>query len=271
MSRPDAPLPTFLIIGAQKSATRWLRVNLGQHPEVYAAPSEIMYFSNREWVRERGANWYRTQFTDWAGEPIVGESSPSYMAWQRHPDFVAERVKKLMPHVRLLAILRNPVDRTHSAFIHHVKHGRFSGKSDLMEVVSTSPPERDRLGLIAGGWYAASLKPFKRHFGEQLLVLLHDDLCDAPHNVFDHASRHIGATPGFIPPSLNEIVFSNQFASTGSRPRLGRSQLPLAQRQRLFEFFRDDVRRLEAMIGRDLSMWDPDQTGFAHEIAPVGR
>jgi Sulfotransferase domain len=258
MPEPEPPLPTFLIIGAQKSATRWLRVNLGQHPEVYAAPVEIMYFSNREWVRERGADWYRTLFTGWAGEPIVGESSPSYMAWQRHPDCVAERVKKLIPDVRLLAILRNPVDRAHSALVHHIKQGRFPANTDLVELVGRTPPEKDRWGLIAGGWYAASLKPFKHHFGDQLLVLLHDDLCDEPQSVYDHALRHIGATPGFVPPSLNEIVFSNQLAGAGSRFLPGRTGVSLAPRQRLFEFFRDDVRRLKAMIGRDLSMWDPD-------------
>src|SRR5262245_20945189 len=43
-----APLPNFLIIGAQKSATRWLRSNLAQHPEIYAAPTELSYFNNAE-------------------------------------------------------------------------------------------------------------------------------------------------------------------------------------------------------------------------------
>jgi hypothetical protein len=42
------PLPTFLIIGAQKSATRWLRLNLGLHPAVFAASREIEFFNNRD-------------------------------------------------------------------------------------------------------------------------------------------------------------------------------------------------------------------------------
>ena len=71
-SSREPPLPTFLIIGAQKSATRWLRFNLGLHPDVYVAPSEIEFFNNRNRYNDLGVSWYRAQFEGSAGEPIVG-------------------------------------------------------------------------------------------------------------------------------------------------------------------------------------------------------
>jgi hypothetical protein len=256
-SGPLPPLPTFLIIGAQKSATRWLRVNLGKHPDVYTASREIMYFSNPVLVDEEGPSWYRAQFDGWSGEPIIGEATPSYMAWPRHPHRVAARIKQLLPDVRLIAILRNPIDRAYSAMVHHMREGRLPADSDLVEIVARISPHKDRWGLIGSSRYAANLAPYQRHFGDQLLVLLHDDLCDDPRRVFDQSLRHIGAAPGFIPPSLEAIVHSQQQADPlgGSKPGLRPRQ-----RRQLFEVFRDDIRQLETMIDRDLSIWQPDRS-----------
>ena len=59
------PLPTFLIIGAQKSATRWLRLNLGLHPDVFTSSREIEFFNNGDRFDEDGEAWYRQQFPDY--------------------------------------------------------------------------------------------------------------------------------------------------------------------------------------------------------------
>ena len=155
------PLPTFLIIGAQKSATRWLRLNLGLHPDVFSAPGEIEFFNNGDRFRAEGADWYRAQFSGWSGEPIVGEATPGYMFWRHGPAKVAARVEETIPDVRLIATLRNPIDRAQSAMVHHIEGGVLSGDSSLVDLVKQTPPDRDHLGIIAGGWYAASLEDRK--------------------------------------------------------------------------------------------------------------
>ena len=68
------PLPTFLIVGAQKSATRWLRLNLGLHPAVFTAARELEFFNNGDRYRELGTDWYREQFDGWDGicDPTQG-------------------------------------------------------------------------------------------------------------------------------------------------------------------------------------------------------
>jgi len=248
----QAPLPDFLIIGAQKSATRWLRSNLGQHPDVYAAPSEIEFFNNDERFDDLGASWYRAQFGGWSGEHIVGEATPGYMMWRHDPAVMARRVLATVPDVRLIAILRNPIDRAFSAMVHHQKRERLPAGADLVSLVRSVPPEDDNLGLIAGGWYAKSLQPYVDLFGEQVLVLLHDDLDRDPRGLYTKAASHVGASPGFVPPQLERVRFSNQ------QPAQRRSD-PLTpdERTALWEYFRDDVAELEVMLDRSLAQWAP--------------
>jgi hypothetical protein len=255
MEPPALPLPTFVIIGAQKSATRWLRLNLGLHPDVFTAARELEFFNTGERFRDLGTDWYREQFEGWAGETIVGEATPGYMFWRHRPVVVAERIEETLPGVRLIATLRNPIDRAQSAMVHHIEGGALPSDSVLVDLVKQTPPERDKLGIIAGGWYAASLEPYQERFGDQLLVALHDDVDDDPRGVYDQALRHIGAAPDFVPPEFERVRFSHQ-QRPSSEP--GRRPLTLEERRELWEYFAADVEHLEKMLGRDLSLWDPN-------------
>ncbi|MEJ7583617.1 MAG: hypothetical protein WKF43_05885 [Acidimicrobiales bacterium] len=112
-----------------------------------------------------------------------------------------------------------------------------------------APPEQDWLGLVDGGRYAASLEPFLSRFGDRLLILLHDDIRDGPRSGYEQALDHIGATGGYLPPGLADVVSSNlQGGEAGPA-------ISAEDRAQLFELFSEDVARLETMIGRDLSMW----------------
>jgi hypothetical protein len=248
------PLPTFLIIGAQKSATRWLRLNLGLHPAVFTAARELEFFNNGPRYRDEGTDWYRAQFDGWAGEAIIGEATPGYMFWRHRPAVVSERIEETLPDIRLIATLRNPIDRAQSAMVHHIEYGALPRDSVLVDLVKTTPPEKDRLGIIAGGWYAASLEPYYQRFGDRLLVVLHDDVDDDARGVYDSALRHVGASTDFVPPEFERVRFSLQ-QNASSEP--GRRPLTLAERRELWEYFAADVAQLEQLIGRDLSFWDP--------------
>lgn len=248
------PLPTFLIIGAQKSATRWLRVNLGQHPQIFAAAEECQFFSNDLFFKGRSVGWYRRRFEEWAGQPFVGEATPGYMMWRHHPDVMVSRIAQLIPDVRLIAILRNPIDRAQSAMVHHIRRGRIAADARLVDLVREVPPEKHRLGLVAGGWYAASLQPYRERFGDQLLIQLHDDIKSSGIEIYREAVRHVGAPDDYVPPGLAEVQFSNQ-----TKPRVEQPPLSSEERCELFEYFREDIRQLEDLMGRDLSHWDPDR------------
>jgi hypothetical protein len=248
----EPPLPTFIIIGAQKSATRWLRQNLGRHPDIFTVRREVKYFNHPKRVDLLGAEWYRAQFEGWAGEPVTGEATPGYMMLGHRPPEVASRIKATVPDVRLIALLRNPVDRAYSAFVHHQREERIHPRAQLVDTVRSCEPEDDWMGIVAGGWYAASLGPFLDLFGEHLLVLLHDEIASKPRQVYARAACHVGASPDFAPPTLAEVIFSNRGEGGAA---VGVSA---AERRELFDaYFREDVDRLERMLGRDLSMWRP--------------
>jgi hypothetical protein len=248
------PLPTFIVIGAQKCATRWLRINLGQHPDIYTAPSEMHFWNNGNRVENLGTDWYREQFEGWNGEPIVGEATPGYMIWRHHPDRVAERMKQHHPDAKLIAILRNPVDRAQSAMMHHIRRERIPSGSRLVDIVrERRPPETDWFCLVAGGWYAASLGPFIEQYGDQVLVLFHDEVATDPVRPYQRALQHVGANADFVPDDIERVVFSNQGGRAGRR-----NQLTSDDRVELWEYFRDDVARLEQILGIDLSRWSPD-------------
>jgi hypothetical protein len=164
-----------------------------------------------------------------------------------------------LPDLRLIAILRNPVDRAQSAMLHHMRRGRLPTGSRLVDVVrERRPPQTDWFCLVSGGWYAASLHPFVERFGDRLLVLFQDDVGTDPAQPYRRALEHVGASPDFEPPSLSRIVFSNRRARSARN-----SPLTIDDRVEMWDYFRDDVARLEQMLGTDLSRWAPDVTATA--------
>jgi hypothetical protein len=95
-----------------------------------------------------------------------------------------------------------------------------------------------------------------------LLILLYDDLERNPAAVYTRALRHIGADPTFRPEGLESVVFSNR--TRGDDEHV----LTLKERRVLYEYFRDDIRRLQKIMGRKLRMWDPDHRAEANPVQP---
>jgi Sulfotransferase domain len=252
------PLPTFIIIGAQKSATRWLRYNLGLHPDVFTARQEVKFFNHPKRMQALGLDWYRDQFSGWDGQPITGEATPGYMILRHGPDAVAERMQQTVPDVRLIALLRNPVDRANSALLHHIRQERVHPSTRLIDLVRRRAPEHEWMAIVSGGLYAASLEPFLRRFDQQLLVLLHDGIAADPRPVFQRALLHVGASEAFLPPSANTAVDRHE----PDRVHVVSSE----ERLEIFELFREDVDRLEQMFDLDLSIWKP---GAVTARAPI--
>ncbi|MBA3426416.1 MAG: sulfotransferase [Rubrobacter sp.] len=126
-------LPDFLIIGAQKAGTTFLYYLLCQHP--YVAPTsekELHFFDSQKF--NKGEGWYRSNFPPPTSENghkvITGEASPYYIY---HP-LAARRAAQVVPHARLIVLLRNPVDRAYSDYQNRLREGNeFLGFEEAIE------------------------------------------------------------------------------------------------------------------------------------------
>ena len=247
-------LPSFLVIGAARSGTSTLFYYLHHHPHVARpATKEIHFFDDNY---RRGLGWYRSFFSRSGGGLITGEATPYYLF---HPA-VPERVAATLPEVRLIALLRNPVDRAYS----HYRKMHRDGKEQLSFEEALDAEERriageeDRLlaepgyrsrqlhrhAYVARGLYADQLERWFAHFPrEQLLVLRAEDFFTRPQDVYAETLAFVGLDP-FDP---------GEFGARNPAPR--RSLRP-ALRARLEERFAEPNERLARLLGTDL-WWKP--------------
>lgn len=191
-------LPRFLIVGAMRCGTTALARMTGAHPNVFIPPAKELHFFDHRWAR--GVEWYERQFAAAMHEGVVGEATPGYL----YCGTCSERIAEVLPTVRLIAILRNPVDRAYSHYWHNRRRGiePRSFEEALAAERKTGPSvasrEPERYAYLAKGAYVAQLRRYERHFAcEQLLVLLNRDLDLDPHAALRTVWEHVGAdTPG---------------------------------------------------------------------------
>lgn len=263
MAPKELVFPDFLIIGAERCATRWLRFNLDQHPDIYLPPKDLNFFSDGEAVNRRGSlKAYSAMFDGRMDETILGESSPSYLSWNHVPVDTSQRIKKYLPDVRLIALVREPVDRTYSALLHQIKLGNLPPDADLFQMVSDGDPALKEYSLIGNSNYGSMLFPYHQRFGDQLKVIVLDDVRENPYQVYEDVLRFIGADPTFVPRQLDKVMWSDRQSvrATGPVPTY-------LHRQLIYFYFRNDIHQLEQMIGRDLSAWEPGEFGDHAELA----
>ena len=248
------PLPDFLILGAQKAGTTALYAYLREHPAITGPSWKEVSFFDRHYAR--GEAWYRGNFPSvLRARGLVGEASPSYLF---HP-LAPERVKALVPEARLIALVRNPVDRAFSHYQHEVALGRepLSFEDALDAEGRRLRGEEARLladpayfshawwnhTYRARGLYADQLERWLAVFPrEQLLVLASDDLSTDPAAAYARVLEFIGAPPHRL--DSYPRVFERQYEPM--RPET---------RARLAEEFAEPNRRLYALLGRSLD-WE---------------
>lgn len=177
-------LPDFLIIGAMKAGTTTLYDYLSRHPQVGMSREKETDFFIAEGNWSRGLDWYRAQFAP--GREVYGEASPNYAKWQAFAG-VPDRVQALLPGVRLVYIIRDPVARAASQYRHAVLTGvrvpapeALIGSHHLQHLVDCSS-------------YAAQIDPWLARFApQQLLILRFEDLTRDPAQVLTALAGFLG-------------------------------------------------------------------------------
>ena len=232
-------LPNFLVIGAAKAASSSLHHYLGQHPDIYMSPNkEPNYFSfdgptplfryppecegKSGAVRARVRNatlgnripsleQYRQLFAKATSQHAVGESSVNYLYSEAAPGLI----KALIPDVRMVAILRNPVDRAYSRFL----HARRDGLEPLADFAVALAAEKQRIAegyapawhYRARGYYHQQLQRYYRHFDRKRIhIMLYDDFCAAPQWELRALFNFLEVDPCFVPDMSQQINVSGQ-------------------------------------------------------------
>ena len=209
-------LPSFLIIGAAKSGTTSLYDYLKQHPDVYMSHiKEPSYFiadegenlhligPNRQPIdsgRITNLATYQALFSEATREKARGEASPKYLYFPE----AAQRIKSKLPDVTIIAILRHPVERAYSNFLHHIRDGR--EEYEDFAVALQEEPKRIKEGWGSEyhyrnrGFYYKQLLPYYAAFGSEAVhVFLYDDLRKDAVGVMRDIFRILGVDQGFVP------------------------------------------------------------------------
>jgi Sulfotransferase domain len=186
-------LPNFLIISPPKTGSTWLAANLRCHPGIFVPEmKEVKYFSMyHRWL---DLGWYARQFQD-AGSRLKGEASPSYGLL---PVQMIRWVHALMPRVKLVFLMREPIARAWSHARHNFRYREtaFAGYEDALETV---PDEKWRESfhhpwLLASADYLGQLQRWLSVFPrEQIYVDLYERLATEPRDLLLRVLRFLGA------------------------------------------------------------------------------
>ena len=198
----------FLIVGAQKSGTTALAHFLGQHPDIcMAEPKECHVFDDPDygagWSREDIDRFYEPFFAHCSGERLRGEATPAYMFYE---DIAAE-LARYRPELKLVVILRDPVERAISHYLMERTRGherlplwlallaeQFLGRNGG----KPRAPDRayGRYCYRKRGLYSGQLRRLYRHFpGDRVLVLRQADLHHDHANTLAHVFDFLGVSP----------------------------------------------------------------------------
>jgi hypothetical protein len=230
-------LPDFLIIGAKKCGTSFLYDLLSRHPYVQpAAKKELHYFDVLH--VEEGIDWYRRCFPapSWKDgrRTITGEATP-YL----DNSGVPERVAKALPQARLIALLRDPVERAYSDHQQVRRKGReplsFEEATEAEKTQTKAYP-----GYLSRGVYIDQLLCWSMFFGEdQMLVLKSEDL-------FEHTEDTLERVLDFL-----DLPRWKPEASEKRNKGEYEAEMEVATRQRLQEYFEPHNERLYEYLGTD--------------------
>ncbi|WP_371060683.1 sulfotransferase [Rhodosalinus sp. 5P4] len=155
-------LPDFLIIGAMKCGTSTLQAQLAHQKGVFmSTPKEPNYFSDDQ-IYARGRSWYEALFADAAPGDLKGEASTHYTKLPTYPQTLP-RMRAMLDAPRLVYMIRNPMVRAVSHYIHEWTEGRVG--SDAREAFHATPE------IAAYGFYGMQIAPFAEAYGPDRILL----------------------------------------------------------------------------------------------------
>ena len=292
-------LPNFLIIGAAKAGTTSLYAYLKQHPDIYM--SEVKeprffapeVFTNYNEVARNGARRvpftfeeYQELFAGVTDETAIGEASTEYLYFPGVP----ARIKQSIPDIKLIAVLRNPVERAFSAYCYQL---RDNCEPLSFEEALIAEADRIKQGYRPGwhyqqpGFYSQQVKRYLDTFDRsQIKIYLQDDLVKDSVKVSQDIYKFLGVDDSFVPDITRKNIsgvpknkfLHSIFTQDNPLKSLVKPLLPLKMRQNIYqkvrknnltskptlagetrqqltELYRKDIEQLQEILSVDLSHW----------------
>lgn len=296
-------LPNFLIFGAPKSGTTSVYFYIKQHPQVFMSPrKEPDYFILEERRKRTGAplkkkipklpveteEEYISLFKEATNERAIGEASIHYLVVPE----AAARIKAKIPKVKLIAVLRNPVERAFSNYVHLIREGTETSKSFAEALAQEETRKRNNYGPFwqykGNGFYYRHLKTYFDSFdSNQIKIFLYEDIQFRIKGVLMEIFKFLEIDENFIPNTMLKynisgiprsqtihdfLNYPNLIKKTLKHllPKEFRNKLikqltnlnlhkkpsfPEELRNKLIETYREDILQLQGLIKRDLSGW----------------
>lgn len=284
----------FIGIGAAKSATSWIAQCLREHPQVCVSiPKEVNFFNkeygklkkNAEYNYLKGLNWYKEHFNHCKENQIKGEFSVQYIFDKDTPYLI----KKHFPDTKILCSLRNPAERAFSQYQHAI--GRY-GKiyKSFEEAIRENPEFIER-----GYYFKQLKPYYSLFPKNNILVIIYDDIKKNPRRSIQKIYKFLGVNSSFTPPTVSKkdnvtqlqwglgIRFIRRSYPKIMKHPLGKQISKIAKRIKikkiaeltdvliyhlhsapkintktknyLLNIYKEDIKSLEKLINKDLSLW----------------
>jgi hypothetical protein len=277
--------PDFIIIGGMKCGTTSLHYYLNCHPDIsMSVEKELNFFIyKKNW--HKGIDWYQSQFQGQG--KIYGEASPNYTSFPRWTE-TASLMSKIVPDVKLIYLVREPIQRLISHYVHKLADG---GENRPIEEALADFEDNYHNPYICRSRYYLQLEQYLRYFDDaNILIITTEELYYYPEQVLPKIFRFLGVSDNInyincrkrlhesvlkrrktalgnhiaqlpimakinnFPPSLrhhvNTLIYF-PFSTPVSKPILN-SEL----RQRLIEYLKEDVEQLRQFTGHDFGEWN---------------
>ena len=296
--------PNFIVVGAAKSGTTSIHYYLKQHPEIYLPENKESFFfagisktfysgEGSEYGSNIIENWedYLTIYENASKEIAIGEVCVAYLYFYKNS---IERIKKYLPSdIKILIILRNPIDRAFSNYKHHVRDNLEAltfEKAIEPETISKRLEEKWWWGFdyISPGMYYEQIKAYLDAFKE-VRIIFYEDFEQDTRKTLKYLFEFLGVDDSFEPDisekhNVSEIEINTDFKKFLNDPNhsIKKTLRPILlntigirytekivnffkdkntlkikpkTRQKMIKLYRDDILKLGELIDRDLSRW----------------
>lgn len=273
-------LPNFICIGAMKSGTRSLYNYLSLHPEIFMSEiKELDFFiESKNW--KRGVEWYKSNFPESAKN--IGECSPNYTKYPKFPG-VPKKMYSLLPEAKLIYLVRDPIKRIISHYIHRVASGR--EKQKIEEVLTDS--HKQAIYINCSKYYLQIEQYLEYYPASSILVIPTGDLASDRLNTLKKIFNFLNVDPNFFHEDFLQVAHQSKEKSQQTDLNLRISAIPggkliqsamfrfLGHRvakellwlpikppalgsstcQLLIELLQEDVQKLRSFTGYSFSDW----------------